>query len=106
MSIFATLIGWIATKLAYVLLVIQGSKIAYRLWGLTFVAGVYVSCVLLFTQTIEQWWSGILLAGDLGMLLGLLFPPMAGTVLGMLITYWTCLIGTRYFASLTKAAVS
>lgn len=104
MPLFAALASFIGAKLAAVYLFMQGTRLAYRMWGLSFVAGIYISCVVLFTTVVADWWTTIL-STDYGMLLGLLFPPVAGTVLAGMISYWGCVIGVRYISSLTKAAV-
>lgn len=104
MSVFAALVSFIGSKLAAVFLFMQGSKLAYRMWGLTFIATIYVSCVILWTTTVLDWWT-VITSTQWGMLLGLLFPPVSGTVLASLGVYWTCVIGVRYVSSLTKAAV-
>lgn len=40
-----------------------------------------------------------------GQLLGLLFPPIAGTVLAGLGAYWTCVAGAQYVGNLMKIAI-
>ena len=59
---------------------------------------------LFFTGLIGPW-LGTLFSSTYGQLLGLLFPPISGTVVASLAGYWSCVIGVKYVSSLTKMAV-
>lgn len=104
MPLLAGLLSWIAGKFAALVLFMRGSAIAVRINGLLFVAGIYVSCVVAFSSYVADWINNIFNT-TYGTLLGLLFPPISGTVMFGLATYWTCVIGVRYISSLTKAAI-
>lgn len=83
---------------------IFGAKIATRILAAGTLATIYLSCVILFTTMIGPWFLA-LFSTAYGALLGLLFPPIAGTVLGTLMTYRTCVVGVRYTSKLLKMAV-
>ena len=68
------------------------------------IASIYISCVVYFSTMIYPWMQGIFNTAY-GALLGLLFPPVAGTVMASLGAYWTCVIGVKYVSSLTKMAM-
>jgi hypothetical protein len=84
---------------------IFGAKWAIRISSAATLAGLYVACAIAFSQVIVPWLSGWL-DTTFGMLLGLLFPPVAGTVLASLVTLWSCVLAKRYTVKLIKATVS
>lgn len=104
MPLLATFLGSIGTGIYSVLLAMFGAKIATRLSAVLLLATIYISCISLFMGLIEPWLAAMF-SSTYGQLLGLLFPPVAGTVVAGLGTYWTCVIGVKYVSSLTKMAV-
>lgn len=104
MPLLGTLLAWIAGKFTALMIFMKGSAIAIRINGLLFVATIYVACVVTYTNIISDWISNVFNT-SYGVLLGLLFPPVSGSVLASLGMYWTCVIGVRYISSLTKAAI-
>lgn len=104
MPSLANLIALIAGKFGLFLASLFGAQMAFRIQAIIGLALMYISCMTLFQSVIAGWWSG-LLTTSLGMLLGLLFPPVSGAVLAGLSMYWLCVIGVRYVSALTKAAV-
>lgn len=95
-SIGASLFGLIAA--------LVGARIAVRLIAAGTLAGIYISCVLYFSAMIAPWLSGIF-SSTYGMVLGLLFPPVSGSVLAGLFAYYTCIVGAKYVTTLTKLAI-
>lgn len=83
---------------------IFGAKNATRILAAGTLATIYLSCVILFSSMIAPWLLGVFTTAY-GALLGLLFPPIAGTVVGALMTYRTCVVGVRYTSRLLKMAV-
>lgn len=78
-------------------------------WGVRIAAAValgtgYVACVVYYSAMIGPWLGGIL-STSYGMFLGLLFPPVSGSVLASLVTMWTCVAVQKYTSSLLKLAV-
>lgn len=82
-----------------------GVKYATRITAITFLATIYLSCVLVFTTMIGPWLAALFTTAY-GALLGLLFPPIAGTVVASLMAYRTCVVGVRYTTRLLKMAVA
>ena len=104
MPLLATFLGSIGTGIYALMLSMFGAKIAARLAAVLALATIYISCVALFMGLITPW-LGALFSSTYGQLLGLLFPPVAGSVVAGLGTYWSCVIGVKYVSSLTKMAV-
>lgn len=104
MSIFATLIGWIASKLAALYIASQASRLVARMSVLGAIAAGYVALVVLFSTTVAPLWSSIV-GSAYGQVLGLLFPPVAGTILASLAGFWTAVVVWRYWAALGAASV-
>ncbi|WP_305806760.1 hypothetical protein [Stenotrophomonas sp. YIM B06876] len=104
MPLLAAFLGSIGTGIYALLVSLFGAKIAARLAAVLTLATIYISCVAFFMTLIEPWLAG-LFSSTYGQLLGLLFPPISGTVVAGLGTYWTCVIGVKYVSSLTKMAV-
>lgn len=104
MPIFAALFGSIGTAIFNLLAGLVGAKYAVRLLAVASLAAIYVSCVVYYSQLVGPWLAGVF-STQYGQLLGLLFPPVSGSVIAGLSAYWTCIIGVRYTSSLTKMAV-
>jgi len=83
---------------------IIGIKAAIRITAISTLAAIYVSCVIYYTQMIGPWLAG-LFSTAYGQLLGLLFPPISGSILASLSAYWICVAGQKYITKLTKLAV-
>lgn len=81
-----------------------GVRNAIRITAVGTLATIYLSCVIYFTQMVGPWLSGVF-ATTYGQLLGLLFPPISGSVLAGLSAYWICVAGQKYVAKLTKMAI-
>lgn len=81
-----------------------GVKNAIRLTAVATLATIYLSCVIYYSEMIVPWLTGVF-STAYGAFLGLLFPPISGTVLASLSAYWICVAGQKYVARLTKMAV-
>lgn len=104
MPLLATLLSGIGTAIYGFFAAMLASRVAIRLAAVAALAAIYVSCVVYFSTIVGPWLLSVF-ATEYGMLLGLLFPPMAGSVMASLAAYWTCVIGLKYTSSLTKMAV-
>lgn len=104
MALLSKLLVLIAGKFGLFLASLVGAQMAFRIQALIGLALMYISGLTLFQSVIAGWWSG-LLGTSFGMLIGLLFPPVSGSVLAGLSLYWLSVIGFRYVSALTKAAV-
>lgn len=104
MPLFGTLLASLGGAIYSLMVAMVGAKLAARMAAVFFLAGIYISCVIFFTGLIGPW-LGTLFSSTYGQLLGLLFPPISGTVVASLAGYWSCVIGVKYVSSLTKMAV-
>lgn len=104
MPLLATLLSTLGASIFGLIAAITGAKIATRLLAVAALATLYISCVVYFTTIIGPW-IGTIFSGQYGQLLGLLFPPISGSVLASLAGYWGCVAGLKYVSSLTKMAV-
>ena len=76
--------------------------VGYRIAVLALLAAAYVGCVVAFTNVVSPLWSGVTLTAY-GSVLGLLFPPVSGTVLATLVGLWGCVLAKRLTVKLLKA---
>lgn len=83
---------------------VVGAEWGLRLTAATTLAGLYVACAITFSIMIVPWLAAFA-ATQFGLLLGLLFPPVAGTVVASLGTFWACVLAKRYSVKLIKATV-
>ena len=105
MPLLATFLGSIASSIFGVLVAMMGAKVAIRLIAIATIGGLYVGSVLVFSNTISPWLASVFTT-QYGQLLGLLFPPVSGTVLASLSAYWAVIISLRYVQTLTKMAIT
>jgi len=105
MPILATLLLGLLNGVYGLALAMFGAQWAIRITAATTIAGLYVACALTFTLMIVPWLSAFA-ATQFGILLGLLFPPLAGTVVASLGTFWACILAKRYTVRLIKMTVS
>ena len=104
MPILAALISSIATALFTLMTAMVGAAWAVRITAAVTLAGIYLSCVVFYTAKVSEW-IGLLFITQYGQLLGLLFPPMAGSIVAGMVAYYSCIVGKRYISTLTKLAV-
>lgn len=81
-----------------------GVQATIRLTAVATLATIYISCVIYFTTMVGPWLAGVF-SSAYGQLLGLLFPPISGSILAGLSAYWICVAGQKYVARLTKMAI-
>jgi hypothetical protein len=81
-----------------------GVKYATRMTAVLLLASIYLACVATFTVMIAPWFAAIVSTG-FGALLGLLFPPISGTIVASLMVYRMCVVGVKYTTRLIKMAV-
>lgn len=103
MPLFAKLFAAIGGGIFSLIAALVGAKLAARLVAVASLAAIYISCVVYYTRMITPWLEGVF-ATAYGQFLGLLFPPISGTVIAGLVGYWTCVAGLKYTSSLTKMA--
>lgn len=81
-----------------------GARAAFRITAITALAAIYLSCIAVFTVMIAPWFAA-LISTSYGFLLGLLFPPIAGTIVASLMVYRMCVVGVKYTTTLMKIAI-
>lgn len=104
MPIFANLFIAVLAKFYAFSVFILGAKWGLRLTAAMTIAGLYVACALTFTVMIGPWLAGMV-STAYGALLGLLFPPVAGTVIASLGTWWACILAKKHTVRLLKMTV-
>lgn len=102
MPILSALVASLFGKLATFLITAFGVQWGVRLAVATALGTGYVALVATFTGVIAPW-IGSVFTTSYGMLLGLLFPPVAGTVLASLVLLWAAVIAYRYSRLLLDA---
>lgn len=104
MPLLGTLLASLLTPIYAFMVAVLGAKAAIRVTAIATLATIYLSCVIYFTTQIGPWLAGVFSTGY-GALLGLLFPPISGSVLAGLSAYWICVAGQKYVTKLTKLAI-
>lgn len=104
MPLLSSLLAWIATKFFGVFVFAFGAKWGTRLAAATALAVGYVACVAYWAGMVGPWLAGVF-STSYGAVLGLLFPPVSGTVLAALATYWVCVAVQSYTKTLLQALV-
>lgn len=104
MPLGALFLGSIGSLIYKVIVYLVGAQHAARVAAILALASIYIACVTYFSGMIYPWLQGIF-GSAYGSLLGLLFPPVSGTVMASLSAYWVCIYGVHYVSSLTKAAM-
>jgi hypothetical protein len=102
MPIFSALFLSLAGKAFALLALVQAQHWGVRIAVVTSLATVYVACVVVFTAVIGPLFNAVT-SSNYGQLIGLLFPPMAGTVLGLLAGLWGAILANRLTVRLLKA---
>lgn len=105
MPLFATLFSGSIGALFSFFTAFMGEKYASRLVAITAIATGYVATVAAFSSFVVPLFSAIT-ATSYGFILGLLFPPIAGTVVAGLMALRVGVLTWRYTTSLLKLAVS
>ena len=105
MPLFAGFLGAWLVRLYDFMVLLTGEKWGLRLTAAITIAGLYVACAVTFTAMIGPWLVG-LLSTAYGYVLGLLFPPVAGSVLASLGVWWACILAKAHTVRLLKLTVA
>ena len=81
-----------------------GAKVATRMIAVGAIATAYIGCISVFVSFVSPSFTAITTTGY-GPVLGLAFPPVAGTVIAGLFTYKMCVVAARYTSNLLKMAI-
>ena len=82
-----------------------GARLAAKVAGAAALVALYAGGVVAFSTVVAPLF-GYVFNTQYGQLLGLLFPPVAGTVLAGLVVFWGAVMVKRYLVSVTKLAAS
>lgn len=104
MPIFAALFKAALASVYGLVLALKSQELAMRLAAALAVAAGYVAAVVLFSTGIKPL-IGALFATSYGQVLGLAFPPIAGTVLAALAALWLALVVKNYYHKVIRVAI-
>jgi hypothetical protein len=99
----ALIVGWF-TRFFLFLVAQIAFNWAIRITIVSSVAAVYISLVALFNTTISPLISSLFSTGY-GTVIGLAFPPIAGTVVTSLALLWAVKIGYSYLERMASVLV-
>lgn len=101
MPVLAALLAAFAGKFFALFSGIFGAIIGMRIAAAVALGTLYVAAVLVFTTVVAPFF-GAIVNTQYGYVIGLAFPPMAGTVLAALSGLWIAVAGYRYFAQMMR----
>ena len=101
----ALLIEAIFARFFTFLMVKYGVEIATKLTVIGSLAALYVGSLITFNSVVSPMISQ-LFSTSFGMVIGLAFPPIAGTVVTGLFTLWAATMTYRYFHQFGMALVT
>lgn len=104
MPLLAGLISSLFTRLFGLATALTAGKLAIRYSVVIALATLYVAAVTLFNGFVSPL-LGALFATSYGQVIGLAFPPMAGTVLAGYFGLWSALLSYRYFKRLGQMMI-
>lgn len=104
MPLFGAFITSLAAAFYTFVASLVGAAWAVRITAAVTLGGIYLSCVVFYTAMIGPWLATVFTTAY-GALLGLLFPPIAGSIAAGMALYYTCVTAKRYTAKLMKMAV-
>lgn len=96
MPLLAALLRSLLTYIGTVGLILTESKQALRIGFALGMASAYVLCVVGFTTYIVPLIAA-LFSTSYGQVIGMAFPPIAGTVVAGLVSLWACIVAKRYY---------
>jgi len=104
MPLLAAFLGsWLTRLLAY-MTTKWGAEVAIRMAFVAAIAAVYVALLVAFNSFVEPLLSALFSTGY-GTVIGLAFPPIAGTVVTGLAALWVSVVSYRYLRSLGMSLV-
>lgn len=105
MPLLATLIKALFGNVLALVLLLKSSERAAKIAGAVVLAGTYLAAVTVFTSFISPLLGSLFASGIGGTVIGLAFPPMAGTVIAGLSAIWGVLLMQRYYRWVYKIGV-
>lgn len=104
MPVFSLLFQAVMGNAVALLVAIRSAENAVRLTAIAVLSAAYVACVVFYTTVIDPL-IGLLFSTAYGQLLGLVFPPLAGSVLASFVALWGCIVAKRYTEKFVMMAV-
>ena len=104
MPVFAALVQGLMANAMALWLAVKSAQQAVRLTAISILAAAYVACALFYTLFIDPL-IGALFSTAWGMLLGLAFPPISGTVIAGIVGLWGCIVAKRYTEKFVSMAL-
>jgi hypothetical protein len=104
MPLFAALVKGLFGSAISVMLALAAARESIRLSGVLLLAAVYLVAVVAYSTFISPLLSS-LFATSYGQVIGLAFPPIAGTVITGLSALWVTLLAKRYIVRFGSMAL-
>lgn len=104
MPLLAALLKSALTWLGTVGIILTESKQAIRIGFALGMASAYTLCVLGFTTFIAPL-IGALFSTSYGQVIGMAFPPIAGTIIVGLGSLWACIVANNYYKTFGTLAL-
>jgi len=95
MPLFAALFQAVAAGFTSLIIALATLRESIRITGVVMLAGMYVAAVAGFNAFVSPL-ADSLFSTSYGQLIGLAFPPVAGTVITSLSILWATLAGNRF----------
>lgn len=105
MPLLALLLKTILGGLFSFIVAAFGARLATKVAAVASLATLYFGGVVAFSVVVAPLFGSVF-DTQYGQVLGLLFPPVSGTVMAGLAVFWAALLTRRYLVSLTKVAAS
>lgn len=96
MPVLSALIKALFGNASALFLAISSARLSVQMLGVSILAAAYVSCLVFFTTVIDPL-LGLLFQSLYGQLIGLLFPPVSGTIFAGFSGLWGCIVLKNYY---------
>lgn len=104
MPMIGALLTAIASTFFTFMAAMVGAAWAVRITAALTLGAIYLACVVYYTSMIGPWLLAVF-STAYGAFLGLLFPPIAGSIAVGMGLYYTCVATKRHVGRLMKMAV-
>jgi len=105
MPILAALLKVLLANVYVLVLALKTQGLMLRLAAIGVLAAAYVACLTGFALFIAPLLSALFNTAY-GQVIGLAFPPIAGTILVGIVALWGCIVVKNYFKVMLKIGVS
>lgn len=104
MPVLGALIKALFGNASALLLALVSTRYGVAVFAVGVLAALYVASVAAFTGFVQPI-IGALFATSFGQVLGLVFPPVAGTIMAGYTGLWLSLMGFRYYSRFAQLLV-